>query len=156
MEGGAIATDTPTAEILEYFAEQPPQTGHGALQYARALKATGGAEEEAKGQVILAWISMSLSTSEEAAFKSDWRTTIRDHHWDRLDMLLWRGEAKQAARMVPLVGGADHQKLAEARIGLRRKANGVDALIAKVPATLKDDPGLAMSASYGVLQGGAQ
>jgi soluble lytic murein transglycosylase len=138
---GAIDPDTPDADVLAFFAEEPPQTGHGALQYARALMASGAAEE-AKGQVILAWISMSLSTSEEDAFKSDWRATIRDHHWDRLDMLLWQGETRQAARIVPLVG-ADRQSLAEARIGLRNKVNGVDALIAKVPAALQDDPGLA-------------
>ncbi|WP_300515831.1 lytic transglycosylase domain-containing protein [Aliiroseovarius sp.] len=138
---GTIAPDTPAAEVLAYFADQPPQTGHGALQYARALTETG-AGEEAEGQVVLAWISMSLSEEEEEAFKSGWRAVLRAHHWNRLDMLLWRGLTEQARRMLPLVD-ADRQKLAEARIGLRRKVNGVDALIAGVPAALKDDPGLA-------------
>lgn len=137
----AIDGDTPDAEVLAFFTDQPPQTGHGALAYARALKASG-AEEDAKGQVILAWVSMSMSSAEETAFRDQWSAVIAPHHWDRMDMLLWSGQTKGATRMLPLVS-ADQRILAEARIGLRRKVNGVDGLIGKVPAALKDDPGLA-------------
>ena len=138
---GSIGPEVPAAEVLSYFEKQPPQTGHGALMYVRALAATGAAEE-AKGQVILTWISMPLSSSEEAAIRAEWGATVRPHHWDRLDMLLWRGLSTQAARIVPLVDDG-RQKLAEARIALRRKAPGVDALIGKVPEALQGDPGLA-------------
>lgn len=137
----AIDGDTPDAALLTFFTEEPPQTGHGALAYARALKSSG-AGEEARGQVILAWISMSMSSAEETEFRNQWGAVIAPHHWDRMDMLLWGGQTKDATRMLPLVS-ADHRILAEARIGLRRKVNGVDGLIAKVPAALKDDPGLA-------------
>jgi soluble lytic murein transglycosylase len=64
------------------------------------------------------------------------------HHIDRLDHLLWEGAEERARAMVPLVPEG-WQRLAEARLALRAREAGVDTLIARVPADLADDPGLA-------------
>jgi len=61
--------------------------------------------------------------------------------WDRLDRLLWEGNANAAQRILPLVD-AGHQALARARMLLRNSAPGVDGAIAKVPDALTSDPGL--------------
>ncbi|WP_298904717.1 lytic transglycosylase domain-containing protein [uncultured Aliiroseovarius sp.] len=129
------------AEVLDFFRDQPPQTGRGALRLAEALKATGS-REEAKAQIILGWISLSLDEDEHDAFVSRYGDTLKSHHWDRTDMLLWRGATTEAGRMLPLLSSG-RQALAKARIALRKKQNGVDALIKAVPASLSDDPGLA-------------
>ncbi|WP_191287137.1 lytic transglycosylase domain-containing protein [Aliiroseovarius zhejiangensis] len=128
-------------KVLAFFKQEPPQTGRGALRHAEALTATGAAEE-ARAQIILAWTTLSLDEEEHDAFLSRYGDTLKPYHWDRLDMLLWRGDTQDAGWMLPLVD-KDHQALAKARLALRKKKDGVDALIAAVPSALADDPGLA-------------
>lgn len=128
-------------KVLAFFKPEPPQTGRGALRLAEALTATGAAEE-ARAQIVLAWTTLSLDEEEHEAFVTRFGDTLKPYHWDRLDALLWRGDVNEATRMLPLVG-KDHQTLAKARLALRKKDNGVDALIAAVPSALADDPGLA-------------
>jgi len=138
---GTIGAGAERAQVLTFFADQPPQTGHGALRYAQALTAAGDTQD-AEGQIILAWLSLSMDTEEEAAILAQYASLLKPHHWQRLDELLWRGAKNEAPRMFDRVD-ADHRKLAEARYALRRKRDGVDALIKAVPAALQDDPGLA-------------
>ena len=52
-----------------------------------------------------------------------------------MDMLLWRGLAAEAERLMPRVS-PDWQALAAARLGLRAGVDGVDGLIARVPQRL--------------------
>jgi soluble lytic murein transglycosylase len=59
----------------------------------------------------------------------------------RLDRLLWQDRQAEAKRMLPRVG-AGWRALAEARLALRADADGVNALIERVPAALQGDPGL--------------
>ena len=128
-------------KVLDFFRTQPPQTGRGALRMAEALTATNSSEE-AKAQVILAWSTLSMDSEEHDAFLSRYGDTLKPYHWDRLDTLLWRGDTKEATRMLPLVS-KDQRALANARLALRKKKDGVDALIKAIPASLADDPGLA-------------
>lgn len=136
-----IPADASYAAVLDFFLAQKPQTGWGSLRFAKALWETG-AKQEAMAEAIRAWTQFSLSEEEEAQFMVDWPKTLRHQHWKRLDMLLWRGLTDQAKRVLPRVDAA-HKALAEARIALRDRENGVDALIAAVPEALTDDPGLA-------------
>ncbi len=129
------------AAVLDFFLDQPPQTGIGSLRFARALWDTG-AKQEAMAEAIRGWTTLSLSRAEEEQFMVDWPKTLGPHHWARMDMLLWRGLADQARRQLARVDDA-HKALANARIGLRENGNGVDGLISHVPAALADDPGLA-------------
>ncbi len=128
-------------KVLAFFKPQPPQTGRGALRLAEARTATG-ASGLARDGIILAWTTLSLDEEEHDAFVARYGDALKSYHWDRLDMLLWRGETTEATRMLPLVG-KDQQALASARLALRKKKNGVDALIAAVPDALASDPGLA-------------
>ncbi len=127
--------------VRAFFAEQPPQTGTGALRLAQALAAQGH-REEATAQAVLAWFSLPMSREEEDALLAAYGPALTPYHWARLDMLLWRGDTRAARRMLPRVD-AGHRKLALARILLRADEAGVDAAIAAIPAALRDDPGLA-------------
>ncbi|SMR83372.1 soluble lytic murein transglycosylase [Aliiroseovarius halocynthiae] len=129
------------SEVLAFFEIQPPQTGRGALRLAEALKASGK-RDQANAQIIQAWQTLSLDEDEHSAFVSRYTDTLKPHHWTRADMLLWRGASKEATRMMPLLSSGQ-QALTKARIALRKKQNGVDAMIKAVPASLADDPGLA-------------
>jgi soluble lytic murein transglycosylase len=136
-----IEETTPPATVVAYFADQPPQTGWGSLRLAAALWELDR-RDAAMAEAIRAWTTMSLSEDEHEQFMIDWPRTLRTHHETRLDHLLWENEATQARRMYPLVSEG-WQRLAEARLRLRARENGVDAAISAVPAALRDDPGLA-------------
>jgi soluble lytic murein transglycosylase len=131
----------PPGEVTGFFAGRAPETGTGALRLADALKAERrGAEAEAV--VARAWRELSLGPAEQKAFRADWSGTIRPHHLARLDNLLWQGWTREAEAMLPLVD-ADWQKLAQARIMVRRDAEGLQFAINQVPKELKAHPGLA-------------
>ncbi|MGB0497427.1 MAG: lytic transglycosylase domain-containing protein [Rubricella sp.] len=136
-----IPADARPGDIIAYFGADAPQTGIGALRLANAFRAVGR-EGEARETVIAAWRGLSLSPSTQGEFLADWGTVLAGQHEARLDHLLWEGRSSEAERMFPLVD-AGWRALAEARIALRQRRNGVDALIDAVPARLASDPGLA-------------
>ncbi|MBV7407942.1 lytic transglycosylase domain-containing protein [Maritimibacter sp. DP1N21-5] len=136
-----IPADAIRGDVLRFFAEVKPETGTGSLRYARALWETGQ-EEAAMAEAKRAWTTLSLSAAEENQFMHDWPKTLGKLHWERMDMLLWRGLSAQAERHMARVD-TEHQILARARIGLRESRPGVDKMIEAVPAALSGDPGLA-------------
>ncbi|MGF1658943.1 MAG: lytic transglycosylase domain-containing protein [Rubrimonas sp.] len=133
----AMPPTTSAAALRAFFGAAPPQTGSGALALAQAV---GGAQ----GQEILAaaWTTLPLTQAERETFQARHPELTRRLATARLDEMLWRGETEQARAIMPFVG-ADWRALAEARLALRARANGVDALIARVPAALSNDAGLA-------------
>ena len=127
-------------QIVEYFAVQPPQTGHGAVRYAVALNKLGR-RAEAREAIRDAWLNLPFDEEAEAEALRRFSTQLKNLHEERLDGLLWNGRIEEAERMLPLVG-TSQKLLASARIALRNMDRGVDALIAKVPRRLRNDPGL--------------
>jgi soluble lytic murein transglycosylase len=139
----AIGPGTDPAQVIAYFAPQPPVTGAGVLALARALEARGD-RAAAEAEAIRGWTTMVLSGDEAAALRGAFGAALnRDqHHVARLDHLLWEGAEDRARAMFPLVPEG-WQALAEARLALRNRRPGVDDLIEAVPAALRDHPGLA-------------
>ncbi len=136
-----LAPSTPPDQVLAYFKDQPPQTGHGMLRLAIALRATGD-QETGDQMVVHAWKTMTLTKAEFATFLTQNTKLLAPHHTERLDMLLWRGRLVEAERLLPLMG-KDQTALAKARIALQRNMPGVDDLIKAVPEDLQADAGLA-------------
>ena len=127
--------------VLQFFAEQPPQTSYGTRALVAAHRAQGNivaAEEE----VVLAWRTQLMRASDEDALLRAYGSVLKDHHEARLDMLLWRGARQGAERMLPRVSKG-WAALARARMALRANQKGVDTLIEAVPKSLQADPGLA-------------
>ncbi len=137
----AIRPGAPAAQVIAYFEGRPPQTGSGALRLAAAYAAQG-ASEAATAEALRAWRELEMSAGEERAFLTAHGAALKPHHAARLDAALWRGDRKGAARMLGLVE-AGQKALAEARIALQREVGNPDPAIDKVPAALRDDPGLA-------------
>ena len=123
--------------VLAYFANRAPQTGQGVLRLAAALP-----RDEGRAVVVEAWQEMALSSQARAAFLRDYGRTLNAVHWARLDGLLWAGNRTAAREMLPLVN-AGHRALANARLGLQERSNGVDTLISAIPSALQNDAGLA-------------
>lgn len=127
--------------VLDFFNNTIPQTGTGSLRLIEALTATGQ-RDEAVQEARRAWQVFNLAQVEHSAFLERHGDALKDLHTVRLDMLLWRGEETAARRMFELVS-EDWVTLANARLTLRNRGNGVDAMITAVPAALAEDAGLA-------------
>jgi soluble lytic murein transglycosylase len=139
----AIPGDADPAAVIAYFAEAAPRTGQGALALARALEATGD-RAAAEAEVVRAWTELEMTGTAAGNLRSAYSSVLNDGdlHEQRLDFLLWENAEERARAMFPLVPEAYHA-LAEARLALRARRPGVDGLIERVPADLRDDPGLA-------------
>jgi soluble lytic murein transglycosylase len=137
----AIPVGHDPAAVLAWFAREAPQTGTGTLRAIEAHMARGEVAD-AEALAVLAWRDLELEPGEEADLLALFPRLLSDHHVARLDALLWEGRTGAAERLLPRVPEG-WQALASARIALRRDRDGVDALIAKVPPPLADDPGLA-------------
>ena len=129
------------AEIDAFVGPDGPQTGTGAMRRAEALRAEGR-RTDADAEIIRAWRELSLTQGEQDAIRARYAALIAPHHEARADNLLWRGLTGEAEQMKALVSPG-WRALIDARTRLRRRANGVDAAINAVPASLAGDPGLA-------------
>ena len=137
----ALARENPSpTEILSAFGTTTPETAEGAIALCRALVSSG--EMARAGEILRAfWLKEPLTAALE--------TTILDtlgplltpaDHKARMEMLLYRDRAEQAARFGDL-GKA--QSLYRAWAAVIRKAKNADALIAAVDASWRKDPAYA-------------
>ncbi len=127
--------------VLKFYADTPPQTAEGALNYAVALMAKGQ-QGEAQADIVTAWRTMPMGAGLQKDYVENFGKLLKPHHAARLDRMLWDGHLVSASQMLPLVG-ADDRKLAEARIALQKRQPGVDTKVAAVPKSVADAPGLA-------------
>ncbi|MCY4541985.1 MAG: lytic transglycosylase domain-containing protein [Rhodobacteraceae bacterium] len=138
--GEPTLADARPAEIVEYFQVQPPQTGHGALALASALKALGK-PNQARRTIIDAWQSLPFDNEATREALKLYGDLLRPHHVNRLDVMLWNDWLSPAGNFLSHVGPAQ-RALAETRIALRQNRNGVDAKISSLPKAQLADPGL--------------
>lgn len=129
----------PAAAVLDWFATREVQTADGALALVDAMRQTGADPAERLRRL---WLDFDLTEPQQAALLAAHGPALAPLHRARLDALLWRGAREQAERMIPLVDEGPG-RLARARLALQGRADGVDAMIAAIPAALADDPGLA-------------
>jgi soluble lytic murein transglycosylase len=142
----ALAEDTITdpadhALIRRLFAARAPLTTRGHIRYAEALF---NVDQDERGKALIrkAWVDGDFSAREEKRFLQKYRRMLSDaDHIARLDNLLWDYRRTSANRMLTLVPDG-HRRLAQARMRLQRRQNGVDKAIEAVPADLRNDPGL--------------
>ena len=137
----AAARSSSPDRVIAYFAADRAATPEGAMALIAALRSVGR-PEDAAAEARRVWVEMDFTPEAQAAFLALGGDSVARAHAARADRLLWDDAAKAAARMLPLLS-ADQRRLAEARIALQAGRDGVNALIAALPADLKSDPGLA-------------
>jgi soluble lytic murein transglycosylase len=138
----AVARATDPARVIAFFTDYQPRTGKGAVALVSAL-AAAGRPGEAEAEAHRAWAVLPFTPEDEAALLALQGSAMDVAHEVRLDNLLWDGERiSEAQRMMPRVS-ADWQALARARMALRALSDDANGLVAAVPASVKDDPGLA-------------
>jgi soluble lytic murein transglycosylase len=131
----------PARVVIDWFKDEPPLTGAGALKLAKALM-QAGRHAEAAELARRAWVELPFSAQEERAFAAAFGPHLHPaEHVQRLDRLLWLGDDAGARRMFSRLD-AGTRALAEARLALQNMRGNVDALVKKVPSVLQADPGL--------------
>ncbi|WP_442800628.1 lytic transglycosylase domain-containing protein [Roseobacter sp. MH60115] len=128
------------SQVLAFFGARAAQTPEGVLRHAAALSRTDAASE-AEAIIVSAWREMPMGSTAQSLFLAAHGELLKPHHSARLDAMLWAGAFENARRMYPLVSKADIA-VAKARIALRGRANGVDTLIAQIPKSHAENPGL--------------
>ena len=137
----AMARGVSDAEVLAWFRWRDPISAPGRLRYADSLLAKGE-DERAAALVRTAWVEGSFTSRELRETYRRYRSMLRsEDHVARLDSLVWAHHSHAARRMYRYVDEG-HQRLAEARLLLRARQGGVDGAIQRVPAALRDHPGL--------------
>lgn len=127
--------------INNWFSTNPPQTTSGRVAYARALRAQGHTQQ-AHDLARDAWITGSFSREEERAFLAEFDSILTpEDHWARIDYILYDGQTSAAERLLGRIRD-DRALVARARIALNGSGKNVDAAIAAVPDSLKNDSGL--------------
>ena len=137
----AMARGVSDADVVVWYRGRDPISRDGRLRFADALLGAGQ-NNRATALVRTAWIEGTFNARELRETYRRYRKHLRpDDHVARLERLVWANHARSARRMYRYVDEG-HQKLAEARLTLRAYAGGVDRAIARVPRSLREDPGL--------------
>jgi soluble lytic murein transglycosylase len=129
------------AELVAWFGDNTPLTGEGAVRLAQAQLALDQTEA-ARDTLRATWINRRLNEEGQEAMIAAFAEELKPFHAARVDELLWRSRAADAERMLPLLA-EDQSALAAARIGYINRAGNLPALVEKVPAALRADPGFA-------------
>jgi soluble lytic murein transglycosylase len=126
---------------VSWFAGAEPQTPRGALALATALNATGHASAAAD-LIRKAWRTEVFDQATQDAILTRFSGTLTQaDHVAREDLLLYGVQTGAAEALLPLLP-RDQQALAAARIAVRRGESDAEALIAALPANLRNSPGL--------------
>lgn len=137
----AMTEDMSPNVVLSWFETRRPLTADGGIRLGAALLAKGR-EEEARAVLRRTWIEENFGKHQEEDFFRRYRKMLsKDAHVRRLDRLLWEGRYWASRRMLWRVK-PDYRAVAEARLLLRHNRGDVDRAIARVPDSLKNDPGL--------------
>jgi len=137
----AITAATPHSLILDWFGQRAPLSVEGAMAYGKALLEQGRTDQ-ATDLVRKFWVSGNFGAAQERQFLNDFEELLHDEDdVARLDRLLWDHQESGARAQMSRVD-ADHKLLAQARIAFDNEASNAESLASRLPASVKDDPGL--------------
>ncbi len=131
----------PDAVAADWLKRYPPVGAEGRVRAAELMLNAGDA---AAGAAALraAWVEADFAPADEKSFLARHGNALAPGDDERrLDRLLWDGRTEAARRMLPRVS-AESRELAEARLALSAQAPNAEAMVARVPARLRSDPGL--------------
>lgn len=131
-------SDAVAAPWLKRF---PPVSAMGKARLA-AIQMAGGDAVGGQAALRQAWIDGDFNAGDEHDFLARYGGNIRpEDNIKRLDRLLWDRQGDAARRMLPMVP-ADNRAEAVARLALYDRAANAETIVAQVPQSLRDDPGL--------------
>jgi soluble lytic murein transglycosylase len=136
----AIGTAT-DSQVLAWFTANPPTLPTARLRLAQ-IYTNQGRQDDATKLIRQTWIDCDFSTVEEKLMLQRYHDVLRgEDNARRLDRLIWDGQSEQAKRMLRHVG-PETAAVGQARLALAAESPGVEGLIARIPQSLQNDPGL--------------
>jgi soluble lytic murein transglycosylase len=131
----------PPRDIIAWFHGTTPETPQGAMALAAALRADG--QSEAGAAIIRhAWRATVFDSATQQLMRSrfaDVLSTADDQA--RVDFLLYGTPGQAVEDLLPLLP-PDRQAVARARIALRQGDSSAAELVAALPVSDQNDPGL--------------
>lgn len=120
----ALDSESPDpGTMIAFFQRFPPVSSKAAGRYATAL--TYQRRPEARAAAVSAWRGGSLTPGDEATLLSFYRNALTaDDHDQRMDALLWQGDASQAERQISFVSPARRNAFMERLALLQGSAPG--------------------------------
>tara|TARA_Y100000590_G_scaffold94374_1_gene106897 strand:- start:36 stop:2258 length:2223 start_codon:yes stop_codon:yes gene_type:complete len=128
-------------KIIEWFDTHPPLSGYGKMILGESLISLGQVDY---GISLIkdGFVTADLTRSNLSYFRKKFKKYLtKDDYISRADHLSWENKYWDLKRMLRYLP-KDYRLLYTARQLLMSKSYGVDAAIKKVPAHLKNDPGL--------------
>jgi soluble lytic murein transglycosylase len=134
----ALPAETDDAAVRRVCAATHPTQDTSLLRCAASEKAAGNSAI-ANSYARMAWTAGITSADAETKFLADWSGAIGpDAQWQRFDTLAWANDPAAGRQLARL--DSDHRALGAARLAYRGGDRTADALLAAVPAALRDDP----------------
>ena len=136
-------SDVPDSAIIAWFGDETPITGVGKIALAEALLRSKNAPSSRTNELIRdAWKNGDFDEAQEQKIYNSYGSLLRaEDHNARLSRLLWEERLSPAKRNLHYAN-AGNQLLFKARIALQENKHLAAAALARVPAGLKNDPGL--------------
>lgn len=140
-EEAALREQPPRGPLHSFCAAYPPISGRGMVACAMGEY---GSSSDRDSAIRQAWLQGDFSPFEEKQILSAYGGLLNaSDHEKRTDRLLFEGKTAGAQRMMPLLSSSQ-QQLAQARMALQSMAKDATGKLARVPAALKNDPGLTL------------
>lgn len=137
----AMPPELAYSEVIAWFTDYPPVSHVGMTRYGQALQRVGQLEQ-AIPQIRETWVEGNFTATEEAEYRGLFASYLQPQdELARFERLVWEGRKGPAKRQAARLGNG-YPELADARLRLAYRENGVDTAINRVPARLQDDPGL--------------
>ena len=136
-----LKNSSPTS-VINWFQKNPPLGGIGKIKLAEAYLEQGKTDK-VKKLIKEGWSTAVISKNDLGYYRAKFKKFITsDDHINRADFLAWERKYWDLKRMLRYLP-KDERALYNARQILMSNSYGVDSAITKVPAHLKNDPGLA-------------
>lgn len=129
------------ADIVAWFQGNDPETAPGAMALASAYQSLG---RPADAQALIRhwWRDKSFDADSQRTMLSRFAGLLtQDDQIRRVDILLYERNTAAARDLLPLIP-PDQQQAAEARLALRANASNANELVAALPPSVANSPGV--------------
>ncbi|HTQ14717.1 MAG TPA: lytic transglycosylase domain-containing protein [Rhizomicrobium sp.] len=156
LQARAEAAMDPTMDphaMVSWFSVNPPATGLGRVRYGEALVATNSGTR-GREMVRQGWIEGTFDPNIEAGIiQKDGAYFTAEDDAKRLNRLLAANQVTDARRQISRVT-ADAQRVGQVRLALRASPDAGRKMVASLPASLQNDPGLLFDRTRAMRQSG--
>ena len=129
------------AQIVQYFADDEPETAQGAMALADAYRMQGKTAQ-ANALIRHWWRDKSFDADAQRTMLSRFAAALTpDDYVRRVDIALYNSNTAAARDLLPLLP-ADQQQAAEVRLAYRANAANANALAEALPPSVANSPGV--------------